>query len=200
MADILQMIFFHIHFLVVIAVFGFEFHSKFVPNGPINSLAPGRFELNFRYLILQIISVIDGCGISCKVAFRWMSLDLTDDKSTLVQVMAWRRQATSHYLSQFWPRSLSLYGVIRPQWVNNKQALVQIMAWRRTGDKPLPEQMLIAHICDTRYRSSNMLNISQLLQKHDQHSWQYFNLQGKPTFSSTLLYSMSKLSAFVLSI
>ena len=31
-----------------------------------------------------------------------MSLDLTDDKSTLVQVMAWCRQATSHHLSQYW--------------------------------------------------------------------------------------------------
>ena len=47
-----------------------------------------------------------------------MPLDLTDDKSTLVQVMAWCRQATSHYLSQCWPRSVSPYGVTRPQWVN----------------------------------------------------------------------------------
>ena len=47
-----------------------------------------------------------------------MSLDLTDDKSTLVQVMAWCRQATSHYLSQCWPRSLWPYGVTKPQWVN----------------------------------------------------------------------------------
>ena len=31
--------------------------------------------------------------------------------------MAWCCQATSHYLSQCWPRSLSPYGVIRPQWV-----------------------------------------------------------------------------------
>ena len=38
---------------------------------------------------------------------------------TLVQVMAWCRQATSHYLSQCWPRSLSPYGVTRPQWVNS---------------------------------------------------------------------------------
>ena len=83
-----------------------------------NSLAPGNFEWNFRYLIFQIISVIDGWGISCELALRWMSLDLTDDKSTLVQVMAWCRQATSHYLSQCWPRSLSPYGVTRLQWVN----------------------------------------------------------------------------------
>ena len=51
-----------------------------------------------------------------------MSLDFTDDQSTLVQVMAWYRQATSHYLSQCWPRSLSPYGVTRPQWVKNMQA------------------------------------------------------------------------------
>ena len=31
--------------------------------------------------------------------------------------MAWCRQATSHYLSQCWPRSLSPYDVTRPQWV-----------------------------------------------------------------------------------
>ena len=61
--------------------------------------------------------MIDGWGISNKVTIRWMSLDFTKDKSTLVQVMAWCRQATSHYLSQFWPRSLSPYGIIRPQWV-----------------------------------------------------------------------------------
>ena len=32
--------------------------------------------------------------------------------------MAWCHQATSHYLSQCWPRSVSPYGVTRPQWVN----------------------------------------------------------------------------------
>ena len=47
-----------------------------------------------------------------------MPLDFTDEKSTLVQVMAWCRQATSHYLSQCWPRSMSPNGVTRPQWVN----------------------------------------------------------------------------------
>ena len=82
-----------------------------------NSLAPGRFERNFRKLIFQLILVIDGWSISCKIVVKWMPMDLTDDKSTLVQIMAWCRQATSHYLSQCWPRSLSPYGVIRPQWV-----------------------------------------------------------------------------------
>ena len=36
------------------------------------------------------------------------------------QVIFTRLQATSHYLSQCCPRSLSPYGVIRPQWVNSE--------------------------------------------------------------------------------
>ena len=84
-----------------------------------NSLAPGRFRFNFRYVIFKLILVNDGWGISQETALRLMPLDLTDDKSTLVQVMAWYRQATSHYLSQCWPRSMSPNGVTRRQWVNS---------------------------------------------------------------------------------
>ena len=79
---------------------------------------PGKFEQNFREVIFKLISVTDGWDISCKIAIRWMPLDLTDNKSTLVQVMAWCRQVTSHYLSQCWPRFMSPYRVTRLQWVN----------------------------------------------------------------------------------
>ena len=84
----------------------------------LNSMAPGRFQFNFRKVIFKLILVNGGWGLSNDIALRWTPLDLTDDKSPLVQVMAWCRQATSHYLSQCWPRSLSSYGVTRPQWVN----------------------------------------------------------------------------------
>ena len=57
--------------------------------------------------------------VSYEIAPRWMPQDLTDDKSTLIQVMAWCRQATSHYLGQCWPRSMSPYGITRPQWVKH---------------------------------------------------------------------------------
>ena len=80
-----------------------------------NSLAAEKFEWNFRFVIFKRILVIAGWGISCEIAMIWMSLDLIDDQSTLVQVMAWCRQAPSHYLIQCWPRSLSPYGVIRPE-------------------------------------------------------------------------------------
>ena len=85
----------------------------------VNLFAPGRFEWNLVEVIFKIISVIDGWGISFEIALIWMSLDFTDDQSTLVQVMAWCRQAASHYLGQCWPRSQSPYGVTRPQWVNS---------------------------------------------------------------------------------
>ena len=46
-------------------------------------------------------------------------------KSTLAQVITWCRQATSHYLSHCWPRSISPHDVTRPQWVNGR--FVQII-------------------------------------------------------------------------
>ena len=44
--------------------------------------------------------------------------DIHNDWSTLVQVMAWCHQASSHYLRQCWFRSLLVYGVTTPIWVN----------------------------------------------------------------------------------
>ena len=48
----------------------------------VNSLAPGRSEM------------IDDLCIPRRITLRWISLDCTDNKSTLVQTMAWCRQAT----------------------------------------------------------------------------------------------------------
>ena len=100
-----------------------EVHQTFVslthsPLGNLNDI--------FRHVILKQILVIDGWGTSCEIALGWMSLNLTDDKSTLVQVMAWCRQATCHYLSQCWPRSLLPCGVTRRQWVNEMLINFQI--------------------------------------------------------------------------
>ena len=57
----------------------------------VNSLAPGRFQFNFRKVIFKLTLVNGGWGISYEITLRWMPQDLTDDKSTLVQVMAWCR-------------------------------------------------------------------------------------------------------------
>ena len=100
----------------------------------LNSSAPGKFEWNFRHVIFKHILVIDALGIPCKIALILMLLDFTDDQSTLVQVMAWCRQATSHYLSQCWPRSLLQYGVNRPEWVlkmKSKHQILKIAYWNK---------------------------------------------------------------------
>ena len=57
-----------------------------------------------------------GRSIAGEIAIIWKSLDLTDKKSTPVQVMVWHRQATRHYLKQSWPSSMSPYGVNVEAW------------------------------------------------------------------------------------
>ena len=96
----------------------------------VNSSAPGRFQFNFRQVIFKLTLVNAGWDISYEIALRWMPLDLTADKSTVVQVMAWCRQATRNYLGQCWPRSMSPNGVTRPQWVDVEQ--YAISCWCRT--------------------------------------------------------------------
>ena len=85
--------------------------------GTRSSLASGRCGRNFNIVIFKFISRTDISCAACKIVERWIPQNSTDDKSTLVQVMAWCHQATSNYLSQCWPRNLSPYGVTRPQWV-----------------------------------------------------------------------------------
>ena len=80
-------------------------------NQTINSLSLCWFYLTFREGICKLNSMIDDWGISR----NWPP---ADDKSTLVQVMAWCRQATSHYLNQGGPICLAPYCDTRPQWVN----------------------------------------------------------------------------------
>ena len=94
-----------------------------------SSLAPGKFEWNFRHVIFRDFS--DWCwGISCGIALIWMSLDFTDDQSTLVQVIAWCHQATSHYLSQSWPRSLLPYYITSDAKRSVYTERVQYLAWK----------------------------------------------------------------------
>ena len=90
-----------------------------------NSLAPGRSECDSKNVIFNLVLLIGIFRSSHDNALRWIPQDLIDDKSTLVQVMAWGRQATSHYLSQCWPSSMSPYGVTRPQWVKGLRPVLE---------------------------------------------------------------------------
>ena len=83
----------------------------------VNSLAPGRSGFDSKNGIFNLVLLIGIFRSSHDNALQWMPQDVTDDESTLVQVMAWCHQATSHYLSQCWLSSLSPYAIVRPQWV-----------------------------------------------------------------------------------
>ena len=54
------------------------------------------------FVIFKQILVLDGWGISCGTALRWLLLDLSDDKSTVIHGLALYHQATSRFLSQCW--------------------------------------------------------------------------------------------------
>ena len=85
----------------------------------INSLYPRRsgcwrcnFQSWFTYWYLHIF--LDN-------ALRWVPQYITDDKPTLAQVWAWCHQATSHYLNQWWPSSLTYIGGIRGRWAKKRR-------------------------------------------------------------------------------
>ena len=63
---------------------------------------------------VSVVSFFAIFNIFCKIS-------LSDDKSSLVQTMAWCHQATNHYLIQYWPRSTSPYDVTRPRWARQKE-------------------------------------------------------------------------------
>ena len=107
------------------------------PSGPLNfepchvgfvgSLANGRCHSNLERIIFKLIKVflrsyyrIVTWAMALKLISDWVPQNLNNERSTLVAVMAWCRQATSYYLSQCCPRSMSPYHITRSPWVNSK--------------------------------------------------------------------------------
>ena len=90
-----------------------ELNSQKIPMSHPHGWAMGRL-LQYRYY--------------CRYVLRWMPWDLTYDNSTLVQVMAWCRQATSHCLSQCRPSSMSPYGITRPQCPRNTMFMEKVVS------------------------------------------------------------------------
>ena len=66
----------------------------------INSLVPGKCGNDLKRVIFKHMLQMKFMSISSEIAPRLILPDLTDNKSTLVQVRAWCRRATSHYQSQ----------------------------------------------------------------------------------------------------
>ena len=85
----------------------------------VNSLAHGICSCNLQLIIFKLISRLNIWNTHCTISpLRWMPQNLTNDKSSLVQGMAWCHQAPSHSLNQRWPSSMMTYGIIKPLWIN----------------------------------------------------------------------------------
>ena len=70
------------------------------------------------------------------VSQQYQAITWTNVESTLVQVMAWCCQATSHYLGQCWPISMLPYGVTRPQckdFSERIQLTMPLLNWHTFG-------------------------------------------------------------------
>ena len=67
------------------------------PNPPLTHCPPLEYGCNLKWMIFLRTDIL---SIYSEIAFKWMSQNLTDDNLTLVQVMAWCRQATNLYLSR----------------------------------------------------------------------------------------------------
>ena len=104
------------HIFLTENIIAMKISLNFIPSGQIiNNPAlvqimawrrPGAKPLSEPVMVslLMLICVtwpqwVNGWSIFCEIVLMWRSLDLTEDKSTWVQVMAWCCQATSHYLN-----------------------------------------------------------------------------------------------------
>ena len=61
-------------------------------------LGPWGHGSNFKCAAFLLYIQKNSLATGCECPFRWIPQNLNDDKSTLVQVVAWCHQATSHYL------------------------------------------------------------------------------------------------------
>ena len=75
--------------------------------------------------------MIDGWGISCKIVQIWISLDFTDKQSTLVQVMAWCRQAKSHTWANVDPDLCHHMASLSHNKLNMKEPMSIYLNWTR---------------------------------------------------------------------
>ena len=62
----------------------YQFIYSHVKWQPLDELTgPWEISTKFHTIIFKLTSVFDGLSISSEIELGWLSLDLTDDKSTL---------------------------------------------------------------------------------------------------------------------
>ena len=101
------------------------------------------------------------------VKFYWNLLV----SKTLLQVMTWCRRATSHYLIQYWPRSMSPHGVTRPQWVNSARCY---------DSEPIGEAGPVSKTQAVNYLTEYATRLLTKFSSKTNHPWDWGNEQFEP--------------------
>ena len=118
-----------------------------------------------------------------------MPQDLTDDKSTLVLVMAWCRQATSHYLNQCWPSALTHICGTRGRWVNIESYLRDHFAYATSQWETL-QYNVVSHGLGTytkwSFQSYCKVKVSKALSAHFSINTECSAITTWSTFSKIL--------------
>ena len=81
----------------------------------VKSLTSERCGTTSQRILFRHLVKCSSFATRCDITLKWKLRRLTNEKSSLVMIYC--RQGISHYLSQSRPRSISPYGVSRPQWV-----------------------------------------------------------------------------------
>ena len=87
----------------------------------------------FKGWIFKIIIQHSSLGTWRVSALRWVPQNLINEKSTLLQVMAWCRQAASHCLSQYWPVLCRYMASLYHNKIQNKIKIQLILAGSKQG-------------------------------------------------------------------
>ena len=117
----------------------------------------GKLQTTFSNTFYSIKNV----WTSIKISQKFVPKGPIDNESTLVQVMAWRRQATSHYLSQCWTSSPTDICGTRGRWVNvtltnmsntSGESIIRMLAWQSC---PAPRVRMAAQLSITSVMSGD---------------------------------------------
>ena len=77
-----------------------------------------KMGANFLTTFSNALFLIKYISISTETAPKFVPKGPINNIPALVQIMTWRRHATTHYLNQWWPSLLMYICITRPQWVN----------------------------------------------------------------------------------
>ena len=119
-----------------------------------NSLTLGIYGGNFKSVIFEFALHINILGISCEIALIWIPQSIFEDKSTLIHVFDWCRQAT-------WPSFLT------PYFVNESNKVWTLTCVRNTRLSTflfnLSSYIFLIHILDFRLNIHLMMMMMMMM-------------------------------------